>query len=142
MPNELTEEWQQRGAEDGRQFAALTDTLHRGTFDVSVRDHQAIKHIGRAQNLRDSMTRVELALSTLGGGGGGGDGGGTAPDARQPRLRGTTGRRAGGGRGRWRGAAGHRGAHRPSCRQRRELQDAAPGPDASATTATATSQGR
>ncbi len=63
--DELTEEWQQRGAEDGRQFAALTDTLHRGTFDVGVRDHQAIKHIGRAQNLRDSMTRVELALSTL-----------------------------------------------------------------------------
>ena len=65
MPNELTEEWQQRGAEEGRQFAALTETLHRGTFDVSVREHQTIKHIGRAQNLRDSMTRVELALSTL-----------------------------------------------------------------------------
>lgn len=63
--DELTEEWQQRGAEEGRQFAVLTDTLHRGTFDVSVRDHQAIKHIGRTQNLRDSMTRVELALSTL-----------------------------------------------------------------------------
>ena len=63
--DELTEEWQQRGAEEGRQFAALTDTLHRGTFDVGVRDHRAIKHIGRAQNLRDSMTRVELALSTL-----------------------------------------------------------------------------
>ena len=63
--DELTEEWQQRGAEEGRQFAALTDTLHRGTFDVGVRDHQAIKHIGRAQNLCDSMTRVELALSTL-----------------------------------------------------------------------------
>lgn len=63
--DELTEEWQQRGAEEGKQFAALTDTLHRGTFDVGVRDHQAIKHIGRAQNLRDSMTRVELALSTL-----------------------------------------------------------------------------
>lgn len=63
--DELTEEWQWRGAEEGRQFAALTDTLHRGTFDVSVRDHQAIKHIGRTQNLRDSMTRMELALSTL-----------------------------------------------------------------------------
>lgn len=63
--DELTEEWQQRGAEEGRQFAALTDTLHRGTFDVGVREHQAIKHIGRTHNLRDSMTRVELALSTL-----------------------------------------------------------------------------
>ena len=63
--DELTDEWQQRGAEEGKQFAALTDTLHRGTFDVGVRDHQAIKHIGRTQNLRDSMTRVELALSTL-----------------------------------------------------------------------------
>lgn len=63
--DELTEEWQQRGAEEGRQFAALTDTLHHGTFDVSVREHQSIKHIGRTQNLRDSMTRVELALNTL-----------------------------------------------------------------------------
>jgi len=63
--DELTDEWQQRGAEEGRQFAVLTDTLHRGTFDVGVRDHQAVKHIGRTQNLRDSMTRVELALSTL-----------------------------------------------------------------------------
>ena len=63
--DDLTEEWQQRGAEEGRQFAALTDTLHHGTFDVSVREHQSIKHIGRAQNLRDSMTRVDLALSTL-----------------------------------------------------------------------------
>ena len=63
--DELTEEWQQRGAEEGRQFAALTDTLYSGTFDVSVREHQTIKHIGRTQNLRDSMTRVELALSTL-----------------------------------------------------------------------------
>ena len=63
--DELTGEWQQRGVEEGRQFAALTDTLHRGTFDVGVREHQTIKHIGRAQNLRDSMTRVELALSTL-----------------------------------------------------------------------------
>jgi hypothetical protein len=63
--DELTEEWQQRGAEEGRQFAALTDTLHRGTFDVGVRERQTIKHIGRSQNLRDSMTRVELALSTL-----------------------------------------------------------------------------
>ncbi|HEY7340837.1 MAG TPA: Bro-N domain-containing protein [Ktedonobacterales bacterium] len=63
--DELTEEWQQRGAEEGRQFAVLTDTLHRGTFDVGVREHQVIKHIGRTQNLRDSMTRVELALSTL-----------------------------------------------------------------------------
>ena len=43
----------------------LTDTLHRGTFDVSVCEHQSIKHIGRTLNLRDSMTRVELALSTL-----------------------------------------------------------------------------
>jgi DNA-damage-inducible protein D len=50
---------------DEQQGDALTDTLHRGTFDVSVREHQSIKHIGRAQNLRDSMTRVELALSTL-----------------------------------------------------------------------------
>ncbi|HEX6542210.1 MAG TPA: Bro-N domain-containing protein [Ktedonobacterales bacterium] len=34
--DELTEEGQQRGAEEGNQFAALTDTLHRGTFDLTL----------------------------------------------------------------------------------------------------------
>src|SRR5581483_9901491 len=31
--DELTQEWRERGAQEGRQFAVLTDILHTGTFD-------------------------------------------------------------------------------------------------------------
>jgi DNA-damage-inducible protein D len=63
--DELTEEWRERGAQEGKQFAALTDTIHRGTFDVSNAQHKAIKHVGGKQNLRDSMTTMELLLTAL-----------------------------------------------------------------------------
>jgi DNA-damage-inducible protein D len=63
--DDITAEWRERGAEEGREFAILTDVLHRGAFDVSVREHQEIKHLASRANLRDNMTRLELALSTL-----------------------------------------------------------------------------
>lgn len=46
--DELTTEWQQRGA-----------------FDLSISDHKQVKHIGPKQNLRDSMTGLELALVSV-----------------------------------------------------------------------------
>lgn len=63
--NEVTTEWHERGAEEGREFAILTDTLHRGAFDLSVEDHKVTKSLKRRDNLRDSMTTIELALSSL-----------------------------------------------------------------------------
>ncbi len=63
--DELTQEWRERGANEGRDFGRLTDTLSRGTFDLSTAEHKAIKHIGQRQNLRDSMTGLELALTAL-----------------------------------------------------------------------------
>ncbi len=63
--DELTEEWRERGAREGRQFAALTDTLHHGTFDISASEHRVVKQIGQRQNLRDSMTTMELLLTAL-----------------------------------------------------------------------------
>ncbi|HET9981758.1 MAG TPA: hypothetical protein VFQ32_15015, partial [Ktedonobacterales bacterium] len=44
--DELTNEWRERGAHEGREFAALTDTLQRGTFDLSTSEHRQVKHIG------------------------------------------------------------------------------------------------
>ena len=64
--DELTHEWRERGAKEGKQFAVLTDILHTGTFDLSTAEHRTIKHIGLRQHLRDSMTPVELALTILG----------------------------------------------------------------------------
>jgi hypothetical protein len=62
---EPTAAWRERGAEEGREFAILTDTLHRGTFDITTADHKAVKALKKRDNLRDSMTPLELALTTL-----------------------------------------------------------------------------
>ena len=63
--NELTEEWRERGADEGREFALLTDTLSRGTFDLTTAEHRKVKTLPARQNLRDSMTPLELVLTSL-----------------------------------------------------------------------------
>lgn len=63
--DDVTAEWRERGADDTREFAILTNILHRGTFDVTTAEHREIKGIKGRENLRDNMTRLELALSTL-----------------------------------------------------------------------------
>ncbi|MGH2517061.1 MAG: BRO-N domain-containing protein [Ktedonobacterales bacterium] len=63
--NDLTDEWRERGAEEGREFAILTDTLCKGTFDITTAEHRKVKHIPVRQNLRDSMTPLELVLTSL-----------------------------------------------------------------------------
>lgn len=63
--NDLTAEWRERGAEEGRDFASLTDTLNKGTFDLTTSEHRQVKHLATRQNLRDSMTPLELVLTSL-----------------------------------------------------------------------------
>lgn len=63
--DELTAEWRERGAEEGREFAILTDILHHGTFDVTTAAHKALKKLKARHQLRDSMTTLELALTIL-----------------------------------------------------------------------------
>jgi DNA-damage-inducible protein D len=63
--DELTTEWRERGAEEGREFAILTDILHRGAFDVSTDEHKGVKQLKKRDNLRDNMTTLELALTML-----------------------------------------------------------------------------
>lgn len=63
--DELTDEWHARGAQEGREFAVLTDTIHEGTFDLKTADHKHFKQVGARHNLRDSMTELELALINL-----------------------------------------------------------------------------
>jgi hypothetical protein len=63
--NALTDEWRERGAEEGNEFALLTDTLNKGTFDVTTGEHRKVKHLGARANLRDSMTPLELVLTSL-----------------------------------------------------------------------------
>jgi DNA-damage-inducible protein D len=63
--DDLTQEWRERGAKEGKEFAILTDTMHRGTFDISTAEHRKVKAIGPRRDLRDSMNGVELALTGL-----------------------------------------------------------------------------
>lgn len=47
-----------------QQYAILTNIIHRGTFDLSVREHKSLKGL-KKENLRDNMTPLESALTTL-----------------------------------------------------------------------------
>jgi DNA-damage-inducible protein D len=63
--NELTDEWNKRQI-SGRQYGELTNEIHKGTFDgLSVQAHKEHKGVEKG-NLRDHMTRIELAFTILG----------------------------------------------------------------------------
>lgn len=61
--NELTDEWKAHGVQND-QYAVLTNIIHRGTFSISVKEHKHLKGL-KKENLRDNMTTVEAALTTL-----------------------------------------------------------------------------
>ncbi len=63
--NELTDEWKKRGITEQREFAILTNEISNGTFGITTNQHKNIKHLDRKQNLRDNMSPLELALTTL-----------------------------------------------------------------------------
>jgi len=63
--NELTEEWEQRGAKEGRDYAILTNEIAEATFGMGVQEHKLYKKL-RRENLRDHMTDLELILTMLG----------------------------------------------------------------------------
>ena len=62
--NDLTDEWQERGVKMGLEYAILTNLIHSGAFDIDIKEHKAIKKL-KKENLRDHMTIIEIALSTL-----------------------------------------------------------------------------
>ncbi len=63
--NELTDEWQERGAKIGLEYAILTNELTKGTFGFSVQTYKEYKLLPVKANLRDHMTPIELALTSL-----------------------------------------------------------------------------
>lgn len=64
--NRLTDEWQMRGASEGRDFAILTNEIYRSGFGLDAKSYRNLKGVPKQQNLRDSMTNMELALTNLG----------------------------------------------------------------------------
>src|SRR5947209_17085043 len=56
--NELTEEWEERGAKEGVEYAILTNEVAQATFGMSIQDHKEYKSLKR-ENIRDHMTDLE-----------------------------------------------------------------------------------
>lgn len=65
--HELTSEWHQRGAEQSDDFRVLTNELLHSAFGMDVEGYRRYKNLlGTTANLRDHMTDLELALTSLG----------------------------------------------------------------------------
>ncbi|MEK7644152.1 MAG: Bro-N domain-containing protein [Patescibacteria group bacterium] len=62
---ELTDEWQKRGAENERDYEILTAEISKATFGVTPSEYKKIKRLKR-HNLRDHMDDFELILTMLG----------------------------------------------------------------------------
>ena len=62
---ELTDNWKERGAKN-RDYAILTDEIYKNTFDMNTAEYKELKGINQTKrNLRDSMGKLELAITNL-----------------------------------------------------------------------------
>jgi hypothetical protein len=65
--HELTDEWKNRGVDEGKEFAILTNEITKATFGKTVEEYKEFKDVKKKnQNLRDHMTDWELILTMLG----------------------------------------------------------------------------
>jgi len=61
---ELTDEWKERGVQEGQEFAILTDEITKAWSEKTVREYKKFKNL-KKENLRDNMTNLELVLNML-----------------------------------------------------------------------------
>jgi len=62
---ELTDEWQKRGAKEQKEYEILTAEISKATFGVTPKEYRKLKGLQR-QNLRDHMDDFELIFTMLG----------------------------------------------------------------------------
>lgn len=62
--NELTDEWQKRGVEKGKEYAILTDEISRAWSGMTTRQYKKLKGL-KKENLRNNMNDLELVLTML-----------------------------------------------------------------------------
>ena len=62
----LTNEWDKRGASSSHDYAILTNEIYKHGFGLNAKEYKEYKNLAIDQNLRDSMTNMELALTNLG----------------------------------------------------------------------------
>ena len=61
---ELTDEWDARGVQMGKEYAILTDEITKAWSDMNTRQYKNLKGL-KKENLRDNMTTLELVLNML-----------------------------------------------------------------------------
>lgn len=61
---ELTDEWQNHGVQQGREYAILTDEVTKAWSGMNTRQYKNLKGL-KKENLRDNMSTLELALNML-----------------------------------------------------------------------------
>lgn len=62
---QLTEEWKNRGVQEGQEYAILTAEISKATFGLTPNEYKDVKGLKR-ENLRDHMTGLELIFTMLG----------------------------------------------------------------------------
>ncbi|PJC30228.1 phage antirepressor protein, partial [Candidatus Roizmanbacteria bacterium CG_4_9_14_0_2_um_filter_39_13] len=62
---ELTDEWQKRGAKEQKDYEILTAEISKATFGITPSEYKKIKGL-RRENLRDHMDDFELIFTMLG----------------------------------------------------------------------------
>ena len=62
---ELTDEWQKRGAKEQRDYEILTAEISKATFGITPSEYKKVKGLKR-ENLRDHMDDFELIFNMLG----------------------------------------------------------------------------
>jgi hypothetical protein len=62
---QLTEEWKNRGVQEGREYSILTAEISRATFGLAPSEYKELKGL-KSENLRDHMTGLELIFTMLG----------------------------------------------------------------------------
>ncbi|MCH8150560.1 MAG: Bro-N domain-containing protein [Planctomycetes bacterium] len=63
--DELTDEWQDRGIKQPKDYAILTAEISKATFGMTPSEYKNLKGLKR-ENLRDHMTDLELIFTMLG----------------------------------------------------------------------------
>lgn len=62
---ELTDEWQNRGVKEQREYEILTAEISKATFGMTPSEYKKLKKLKR-ENLRDHMDDLELIFTMLG----------------------------------------------------------------------------
>lgn len=62
--NKLTDYWENNDVKKGKEFAILTNIIHREWAEISIKDHKKLKGL-KTQNLRDHMNEAELVFTAL-----------------------------------------------------------------------------